>query len=666
MEETDSRLKKKEKLLFAGDSDDSENEHGNGRTVLDDDDDEEDGFGGSSKWKNNLAQKAADNFLNGRMANLMELVYGMSLNGTDKSTDTNGSNGNDESDDEMFFRPKAKSGLSKNYEENNEVDSMRFKLDWTDMKNWDEEGVRETIRDRFVTGNWQDAADADEAAANEDGEMFGDFEDLETGEKFGKDNKDGDQEEEGEEDANGDVKMKDGEGAGDRKKSKEDLKKKFDAQYDEEKSGGGFLEELQQQIDKQKQVNDEEFADMDEYTRTLHLGYRPGSYVRIEMNRIPCEFVQYFKPTVPVIVGGLQSGEETFGFLQLRFKKHRWHRRILKSNDPLIFSLGWRRFQALPVYSIEDQNDRLRMLKYTPEHMHCVATVYGPITPPSTGILAIKDASNNLPGFRISATGFVLELDQSTQIVKKLKLVGEPYKIFKNTAFVKNMFNSMLEVAKFEGASLRTVSGIRGQIKKALRGTPEGRFRATFEDKILMSDIVFCRTWYPVTPNKLYNPVTTYGPWRAMKTMAQLRRENSVPIPVNPDSLYKPIVRQERKFNPLRIPKTLEAALPFANKPKLEAKKKAPSLETKRAVVLEPEERRAYTLMQKLQTIRNDKVYKRKVKSREKMAIHKKKVAKEAEARQVKQKEMTKKRYRIAGQEEARARKKMALGDAND
>ena len=37
-------------------------------------------------------------------------------------------------------------------------------------------------------------------------------------------------------------------------------------------------------------------------------------------------------------------------------------------------------------------------------------------------------------------------------VMKKLKLIGEPYKVNKNTAFIKGMFTSPIEVAKFTGA----------------------------------------------------------------------------------------------------------------------------------------------------------------------------------------------------------------------
>ena len=148
--------------------------------------------------------------------------------------------------------------------------------------------------------------------------------------------------------------------------------------------------------------------------------------------------------------------------------------------------------------------------------------------------------------FRICATGVVLEQEQAVNIVKKLKLVGHPFKIFRNTAFIKDMFTSPLEVARFEGAAVRTVSGIRGQIKKAVKQGqgPEGSVRCSFEDKILMSDVVFLRAWIKVTVPKFYNPVCTLlqssaDTWQGMKTVAELRREKSVPIPVNKDSLYK-------------------------------------------------------------------------------------------------------------------------------
>lgn len=61
-----------------------------------------------------------------------------------------------------------------------------------------------------------------------------------------------------------------------------------------------------------------------------------------------------------------------------------------------------------------------------------------------------------------------------------------------------------------------------------------------------MSDIVFLRAWTQVDVPSFYNPLTTAlqprdKTWQGMKTVAELRREHDLPIPVNKDSLYKVI-----------------------------------------------------------------------------------------------------------------------------
>ena len=228
-------------------------------------------------------------------------------------------------------------------------------------------------------------------------------------------------------------------------------------------------------------------------------GFVRGTYIRVEVE-VDKQIATMMDPHTVVTLCALEKQEESFGYMRMRIKKHRWYPHILKNKDPLIFSIGWRRFQSVPVFVTEDQNERTRMLKYTPKFGFCYGVFYGPLYPLTTSFICIQRLDDKISHFRIAANGMIVELNQNFRVMKKLKLVGEPFQIFKNTAFVKKMFNSELEVAKYEGARLQTTSGIRGQIKKALvgNGTIPGSFRATFEDKLKKSDIVFCKAWYVV------------------------------------------------------------------------------------------------------------------------------------------------------------------------
>lgn len=429
-----------------------------------DEDAEDDSDEDAPRWKSDLASKAQASFAQdarrNRRRDWTKLIYMTSLSPSEilasKHAPAPGADGDHDMGDEDFFTVVKKS----DEQAEEEVDTSKDPLDAEHLKAWEDEELLDSLRHLFITGSSADAAP--------------------TGEEDGAEGSDAEAEgaDEGDDEAARAAALA---------KKKELLKRKFDEQYDDpESTKMDFYEEQKDQMARQLELNRAEFEGIDPEARALVEGYRPGTYVRIELESVPCELVENFDPSYPIIVGGLLPSEERFGYIQVRIKRHRWYTKTLKTNDPLIFSMGWRRFQSIPIYSLDDHSIRMRMLKYTPEHMHCYATFYGPVSLPNTGFCAFNSVSGDLAGFRVSATGVVLDIDRSAKIVKKLKLTGVPYKIFKNTAFIKDMFTSALEVAKFEGANIRTVSGIRGQVKKAL-AKPDGAFRATFEDKILMS-----------------------------------------------------------------------------------------------------------------------------------------------------------------------------------
>lgn len=425
-----------------------------------------------------------------------------------------------------------------------------------------------------------------------------------------------------------------------RMEKKRKLKALFDSEYDETGTGDHF-ESLKKDLGEQAELNRKEFEGLDDDTRIQYEGFRAGMYVRMEFERFPCEFITNFDPSYPVIVGGLLENESNMGFVRIRLKVHRWYPKILKNRDPLILSLGWRRFQSMMYYAKREDNFRMRSLKYARKYLHVEAMFWGPVTPVNTGFVALQNITDRVPEFRIAANGVVLEADQSTRIVKKLKLIGAPEQVLKKTAFIKDMFHSETEVAKFEGAQIQTQSGIRGIVKKS-KGQ-KGIFRASFEDVIKMSDVIILKTWAPVElaqhcfcVRTLLLPPSEKAAWQGMKTVAQTKIEKGVRNEANPDSLYTPITeRTEYVKLPLRLPKSLQKSLPYNMKPKYkDARKTADRV----IVVKDPEEVKMDEFMKRLKTIMSDKLQRDKMDKKIRMKKFKQDIMEREHMRQVREK----------------------------
>ena len=134
-----------------------------------------------------------------------------------------------------------------------------------------------------------------------------------------------------------------------------------------------------------------------------------------------------------------------------------------------------------------------------------------------------------------------------------------------------------------------------------------------------------------------------------MRLTGQVRRDEGIKTPLNVNSHYKPVERPPRRFNPLKIPKKLQASLPYASKPRSMKAQSNKTYMQQRAVVMEPEEKKAVALLQQITALRKDQVARRKERQHGRKEVHRKKAEKEEALTGEKNKEKRKEIMRVAG-----------------
>lgn len=235
------------------------------------------------KWKIDLLARArqAYDMRNKRSTSLRKLVYSdLPLDhderkSAEEAEKQEGDKEGEREDDSfqlggLFQLAKKKESLSMNHRDDVSLPRkglLALSCDWSDSV------IAPAIKSLFVTGSWGDQ-DA-KALLDEDEAMYGDFEDLETGEKHGE-----------RESANDDKELQSERETAEEKrlKKKKNLKARFDVEYDDQEGGeAGYLEDLKREISEQEQRNRAEFEGLDDQTRVQYEGYRPGTYVRMEL-----------------------------------------------------------------------------------------------------------------------------------------------------------------------------------------------------------------------------------------------------------------------------------------------------------------------------------------------------------------------------------------------
>ncbi|XGW08045.1 hypothetical protein V3C99_010847 [Haemonchus contortus] len=227
-----------------------------------------------------------------------------------------------------------------------------------------------------------------------------------------------------------------------------------------------------------------------------------GQYVTLQIDRVPITLAQQWDPSAPLILYQLLPHEQRMSVLNFVIRKHPSCRVPIMSKQKLIFSVGFRKFEASPVFSQHTNGNKFKMERYLPANACCVASVFAPITFPPASVLVFREGKAGKE--ELVATGSLLDVNPDRIVLKRIVLSGHPFKINKRSVVCRYMFFNREDIEWFKPVELYTPSGRRGHIKEAL-GT-HGHMKCRFDQQLNAADSVMMSLYKRVFPKWTYNP----------------------------------------------------------------------------------------------------------------------------------------------------------------
>ncbi|WFD35934.1 ribosome biogenesis protein tsr1 [Malassezia cuniculi] len=223
------------------------------------------------------------------------------------------------------------------------------------------------------------------------------------------------------------------------------------------------------------------------------------------------------KNAVPFVLFGLLRHEHKKSVINFTITRNTEYDAPVRSKDPLLVTLGFRRYVARPVYSQHGRSRRgnnvHKFERFLPHGAAAaVGSIYAPVTfggatvPVVLMRLRSETQEHGYDEQGVSAeqtphlvgSGSLLDVSPTRIIAKRIVLSGHPYKLHKKTATIRFMFFNSDDVRFYKPVTLRTKYGRTGHIRESL-GT-HGYFKAHFDGPLTQLDTVLMNLYKRVYP----------------------------------------------------------------------------------------------------------------------------------------------------------------------